>query len=219
MKNKRVYLVLIILICIIALLPSFTYAALQANPSTHYKYKKMPEQWMPQIRQMEAPNNAMGLVEGFNSDLTPTTSNNIDVHMMRNTEYGAIAILSVSGYGNPQTIQSSSTKTTTGNTTGIYYTSSDNTYRESVAGCKTTSGYASIWINVIGSRYYDLYGGYRVGDAMNMKWHGTVQQEWGREQQDFLSRNMSGIFGWKSEYNHSGWMRFSRGVAVCGEGF
>ncbi len=129
MKNKRIYLVLIILICItiIALLPKYTYAALQANPNTHYSgYKRNSNQWISEIRQMEAPNNAMGLVESFKSDLTPTTSNNIDVHMMKSTEYGAIAILAVSGYGNPQTMQASSIKTTTGNTTGVYYTPTPN---------------------------------------------------------------------------------------------
>lgn len=136
MKNKRVYLVLAIQICIIivALLPSFTYAALQANPSTHYSgYRRNAIQWISEIRQMEAPNNAMGLVESFNSNLTPTTSNNIDVHMMKSTEYGAIAILSASGYGNPQTIASSSIKTTTGNTTGVYYNVGGTNYAEMVA--------------------------------------------------------------------------------------
>lgn len=38
----------------------------------------------------------MGLDETFNADLTSKESNNIDVHMMRSTEYGAIAILSAS---------------------------------------------------------------------------------------------------------------------------
>ena len=42
--------------------------------------------------------------------------------MMRSTEYGAIAILSASGYGNPQTLQNSAVKTTTGNKTGVYFT-------------------------------------------------------------------------------------------------
>ena len=41
---------------------------------------------------------------------------------MRSTEYGAIAILSASGYGNPQTLQNSAVKTTTGNKTGVYFT-------------------------------------------------------------------------------------------------
>ena len=107
-------------------------AALQANPNTYYKNTNSPENWLSSIRSMEKSGNAMGLSETLNSDLTASSeSNGIDVHMMRSTEYGAMAILSASGYGNPSKLQNSSVKTTTGNKTGVYVS---NGYWEHVAG-------------------------------------------------------------------------------------
>lgn len=104
----------------------------------------------------------MGLNETLNTDLTPTKSNNIDVHMMRSTEYGAMAILSASGYGNPQTLQNSSIKTTTGNKTGIYIIPNNYDYWEAVAG-----SFNSLSIN---TRYWDKYtsseNSAKVGDAL-----------------------------------------------------
>lgn len=69
------------------------------------------------VRKMEELGGAMGLTETLNDNLTSTTSNNIDVHIERNTEYGAMAILSVSNYGNPSKIKNG--ETTTGNKSGI----------------------------------------------------------------------------------------------------
>ena len=59
----------------------------------------------------------MGLEETLNEDLTSNTPNNIDVHMEKNTEYGALAILSASSYGNPNKVEDGNT--TTGNATGV----------------------------------------------------------------------------------------------------
>ena len=102
-------------------------AALQSNPNTQYKTVYNPTTWMTQIRQIETSGNAMGLSETLDTTslIATSESNGIDVHMMKSTEYGAIAILSASGYGNPQTLQSSSVKTTTGNKTGIYFSGSN----------------------------------------------------------------------------------------------
>ena len=48
------------------------------------------------------------------------TSNNpnLDIHMEKNTEYGAMAILSASAYGNQNVIGDG--ETTTGNKSGVY---------------------------------------------------------------------------------------------------
>lgn len=117
-KTRKKYLMILFLILSITLLPmGGVKAALQANPNTHVKKADYPGSWMSNIRKMEETNGSMGLSESLNSDLTSKESNNIDVHMMRTTEYGAIAILSASGYGNSKTLQNSSIKTTTGNKT------------------------------------------------------------------------------------------------------
>lgn len=182
---------------------------------------------MTQIRQMEAENGAMGLSEKFESDLSPKKdsagnpiSNNIDVHMMRSTEYGAIAILSTSGYGNPNTMQASTPeKSTTGNKTGVYYTTTgdnDTSHYEFVAGGQTGKIFSGVNI-----RYYDAYsttkGAVKVGDAMNLKWQGTSRNSWLGEYSYYFIRNYFGYFGFSSD--SSFYSSFSRGVAVCGVGF
>lgn len=176
---------------------------------------------MQQIRYMEASNNAMGLTEQFNSDLTTregTDSNNIDVHMMRSTEYGAIAILAVSGYGNPVAMQASGVKTTTGNVTGVYYTTTgygDNAHYEWVAG-----GLSGEIFSGTNSRYYDAYsttnGAVKVGDAMNLKWQGASKAVWITQGGPYFCRNYYGYFGFYGD--PTGGPYFSRGVAVCGRG-
>lgn len=219
-KSRKYLLVALGLTLLTTMLPQNTYAALQSNPSTHYgTTKKNPTQWMSEIRQMEAPNNAMGLHEEFNTDLTTkdgTPSNNIDVHMMRNTEYGAIAILAVSGYGNPNTMESSTIKSTTGNATGVYYTTANATYKyaEFVAG-----GYSPYIFPGINKRYYEDYSGRTVkkGDALDLHWQGTSQAEWVSTASEYFARNYRGYFGF-DHYQNDDDPAFSRGVAVCGEG-
>lgn len=177
MKRLRSFLIVvaILLFCILCM-PNSAYATLQSNPSTQYVTKKTPVTWLSEIRKMETTGGAMGLTEQLNSDLTPKTdSNNIDVHMMKNTEYGAIAILSASGYGNPTTIMSSTIKTTTGNKTGVYYNVENafqNKYTETVAG-----GMMQSYIQNFNVRYINIYtsdSDQKVGDALNIKtWHGS----------------------------------------------
>lgn len=220
-KKCKLLILGLILIVLIIIPPQRTYAALQSNPSTHYKYEKNPTTWMSQIRYMEAANNAMGLSEQFNSDLTTkegTESNNIDVHMMRSTEYGAIAILAVSGYGNGATMQETTIKSTTGNVTGVYYTTragNYNTYAEYVAG-----GLAGYIFSGVNTRYYDAYSGnngaVKRGDAMDLKWQGTFNADWISSSYPYFKRNYDGYFGFRDENASRSY--FSRGVAVCGAG-
>ena len=194
-KTKLKLISLVVILVVMTLLPvGNVKAALQANSNTHYKKTDTPETWMTQIRNMEKSGEAMGLSETLNSNLTASSgSNGIDVHMMKSTEYGAIAILSASGYGNPQTLQNSSTKTTTGNKTGVYFSG---TNYEFVAGGLSGSAY-----NGVDKRYYDAYGtnnsssydydtnksNAKVGDALGdgttankgcAKWHSASSANW-----------------------------------------
>ena len=197
-------------------------AALQSNPNTQYKTDYNPTTWMTQIRQIETSGNAMGLSETLNSDLTSSSeSNGIDVHMMKSTEYGAIAILSASGYGNPQTLQSSSVKTTTGNKTGIYFSGSN---WEWVAG-----GLSGSIFSGVNSRYFDTYSGSqasaRIGDALGSAsttnpgcagWHSASYSDWVYWSGPYFVRGYGGLFSFDS-YSASG-SGCARGVAVVGAG-
>ena len=197
-------------------------AALQSNPNTQYKTKYEPTTWMTQIRQIETSGNAMGLSETLDTTslIATSESNGIDVHMMKSTEYGAIAILSASGYGNPQTLQSSSVKTTTGNKTGIYF--SENNW-EMVAG-----GLKERIFSGVNSRYFDTYSesqdSARIGDALGSAsttnpgcagWHES-DYRWVSSSYPYFLRGNGGLF---SLYNNGACIySYARGVAVVGAG-
>ena len=197
-------------------------AALQANSDTNYKSEniKKPAEWMSGFRQMEEKGGGMGLSETQGTDLTSTSgSNSIDVHMMRATEYGAIAILSSSGYGNSKTLQNSTTKTTTGNKTGIYFSGSN---YEWVAGGLNGSIFSGT--NKI---YYDTYtterSSARVGDALGettnngcQGWHSASNSFWVGSSYPYFLRGDGGLFSF-DDYGASG-TYWGRGVAVVGAG-
>lgn len=134
-------------------------AVLQSNGNTGATYNL--SDWMINVRKMEQLGGAMGLSETLNSNLTSSSdSNNIDVHMQKNTEYGALAILSASSYGNPNKINAG--ETTTGNVTGVVM----NLNWEWVAAGMTSAG--TNYNNAVG-RYKNIYTQEyepKLGDAM-----------------------------------------------------
>ena len=213
-KTMKKYLMMLFLTLSITLLPmGGVKAALQANPNTHVKKTDAPTNWMSNIRKMEETNGSMGLSESLNSDLTSKESNNIDVHMMRTTEYGAIAILSASGYGNSKTLQNSSIKTTTGNKTGVYFTGT--TWEWNAGGLQ---GYIFRGVN---AKYYDSYTGSsssaKVGDAFGCsEWHSAPNDSWVSSGYPYFERDSGGLFSFSS-YGANEWCA-GRGVAVCGAG-
>ena len=236
-KTKLKLISLVVILVVMTLLPvGNVKAALQANSNTHYKKTNTPDTWMAQIRNMEKSGEAMGLSETHNSNLTASSgSNGIDVHMMKSTEYGAIAILSASGYGNPQILQNSSTKTTTGNKTGVYFNGTDWEY---VAG-----GYSGEIFKGVNAKYYDAYNSSitsaKAGDALGSstetnpgcyRWHSATNCGWvgpsgypncGR----YFGRGLGGLFSYSYEYSRGSYhnsypaaAEYGRGVAVVGAG-
>ena len=218
-KTKLILLTLIIMLATILLNTMEVQATLQANSNTHYKKKDIPDNWMTNFRKMEETGGSMGLEETLNADLTPSSkSNNIDVHMMRTTEYGAIAILSASGYGNSKTLQNSTIKTTTGNKTGVYLSGENWEYNAGVIEGKIFKG--------VNKKYYDTYtsarSSARVGDALGERtnngcqgWHSVSQSAWITDSSLFI-RSYGGVFSFSSYYSNGNFS--ARGVAVCGEG-
>lgn len=233
LNKKNLKFKLILLIILFILLPiGESKAVLQANPNTHYKQTDNHANFMNNIRKMEENNGTMGLKETFNADLTPSSgSNGIDVHMEKSTEYGAVAILSASGYGNPNIIQNSEIKTTTGNKSGVYFSGSN---WENVAGCLNKD------LGNVNEKYYNSYSSTissaKIGDALGNAsttnpgctgWHSSsgaiwVNGRWGSFPNNFY-RGGSGLFNYSDQpsllsqtYINKA---YSRGVAVVGEGF
>ena len=218
-KTKVKLLALAIMLVTMTLMPiGQVKAALQANPNTQYTKTATPENWMKGFRQMETAGGAMGLNETLKDGLISESSNGIDVHMMRTTEYGAIAILSASGYGNPSNAKAITS--TTGNETGIILNT--NNYEWTAGGLQ-----GSIFSGV-NSRYFDTYTGNqssaRAGDALGTDttsnpgatgWHyAAYYDNWVESGNPCFVRGYRGIFSFNNGHD----IDYGRGVAVCGAG-
>lgn len=230
MKIRKIIIILIgILLISIMLNINNVQAALQSNGDANAAYDI--DNWMLKIRQMQTLGGTLGLTDTINtSDLT-SNSTNLDIHMQKNTEYGAMAILSASSYGNPNKINSGDT--TTGNKTGVVMQIN----KEWVsAGAGITR--SKIWKNAV-ARYKNLYSTSYVaksGDAI-LDWHGSGANQWfygsgsyGLQEHAALLRSYSGsiysYYGYAYDGNTSpytfdadytkAWA--SRAVIVVGEG-
>lgn len=173
-KNKIIITIFIICLSIFFINPLESKAALQSNGGTSATYNI--ENWLIKIRKMES----LGGTFGLNANIDGTTlldsgdSNNFDSHMELNTEYGAMAILSASPYGNPAKIENGGT--TTGNSTGVVI----NINSELVSAGTIRS--SSIYQNADG-RYKNAYTTEYVakrGDAIKETkgWHGNKESQW-----------------------------------------
>ena len=220
-KTKVKLLALAIMLVTMTLMPvGQVKAALQANPNTQYNKADSATNWMTGFRQMETAGGAMGLNETLNTDLTSSSgSNGIDVHMMRTTEYGAIAILSASGYGNPSNAQAITS--TTGNETGVMLNTNNWEW--------TAGGLQGSIFSGVNSRYFDTYTGNqssaRAGDALGSStttnpgaagWHSAYYSSWVISSNHYFRRGNGGVFSFGSlSASSSG---HGRGVVVCGVG-
>ncbi len=170
LKQNNLFLILIISVFTLVLTfgTTFSKAALQANGNT--PATKDLGTWMSSIRDMEATGGTLGLSETKNSDLTSTNSNNLDCHMEKNSEYGAMAILSASSYGKQTPVGNG--ETTTGNKSGVVI----NLNKEWVAAGTVSSCAAN-------PRYKDVYTTAQTrknGDALleTSGWHSSGASAW-----------------------------------------
>ena len=228
MKTKAKLIGCIILLSVIMMyIPTKSKAALQANGES--VKKDTINNWLLNVREMETSGGTLGLTDSINqTNLTSSaeTSNNLDIHMEKNTEYGAMAILSASSYGKPDKINDG--ETTTGNKSGIYI----NINKEWVSAGSLT--YLSRYVNA-NSRYKNYYTDSYVakqGDAIaeTAGWHGSGASTWlsgiGPNYDAGLLRAYSGsvfsYYGYGSYHDdYDAFYRNSwatRAVVVIGEG-
>ena len=226
MKVKEKFLLSIIVISTICLIvsPIKSKAALQAN-SNPGKTDTI-QSWLINIRKMEATGGTLGLTGGVNANLTSSAVNNLDIHMEKNTEYGAMAILSASAYGNQKKIADG--QTTTGNKSGIYIKLN----KEWVAaGAIGLGDQASNFKNAVG-KYKNIYTttyAAKAGDAITETkgWHGSTESQWLTWNTSGLRRSYSGslfsYYGFNTNFSGSDadymLVCSSRAVIVVGSGF
>ena len=233
MKTRKIGITLILVAIMVLLGTGNVQAALQANPNTHTKKTDTLANWVKNIRQMEAADGAMGLSETINTStlIATSESNGIDVHSIRSTEYGAMAILSASGYGNPS--NDKAITTTTGNNTGVMINTADWEWTAGIANA------SSAGVSAFNSKYYDLYTfndatSAKAGDALGSStvtnpgcagWHSAGNSTWlsGYTSCGF-ARGSGGIFSFYGySYGNGGadsvnTPHWGRAVVVCGAG-
>ena len=157
------------------IIPNKANAALQSNGGT--PATRNLNDWLLKIRQMQELGGTLGRKDTINTTNLTSGATDLDIHMEKNTEYGAMAILSASAYGNPNKINDG--ETTTGNSTGIVM----NLNNERVSAASDKQQYVTNFINA-NSRYKNLYPGKqyetKIGDAVleTYKWHKSTIYEW-----------------------------------------
>ncbi len=235
MKKSKIMLLIILSFVLTILLTTSVNANYQSVPTGNSKSATATE-WITGIRQKESSGKGMGLNEEIDTTtgLATTKSNDIDVHLLKNTEYGAILILGSSDYGKQGTditarrmdrgeisgtdVQAS----TTGNKYGIYemgyynMTVNYNGGHEWVAGGETTflSGIASRYIN----KYMPSTTSARVGDATleTQKWHGSAQTSMVSGSSYGIVRGCDGAFSYAQSAMSNNYL--AREGIVNGEG-
>ncbi|MCI9177785.1 MAG: hypothetical protein HFJ28_04335 [Clostridia bacterium] len=143
---------------------------------------------------------------------------------MKTTEYGAMAILSSSGYGNPS--NEKAITSTTGNETGVMINTSN--WEWTAGGHKGAPVFSGK-----NARYYDAYEASntsaKAGDALGTAttanpgcagWHQAYQSNWvgifTNYGGDGFYRGEYGIFSFSNSRASANYTYYARGVAVCG---
>ena len=158
------------LIAAMNFLPMRVQAAYQIRPGYNALKSTPAPTFFYYIRAMETEDGPMGLSMKADYIYSGDSAepNNIDVHMIKNSEWGAVALLSVSGYGAGSQRDAGTTGATltwsNGNNTGVYGLGNDNweytmtLVSDDGSTINTSNANASLLkTSGIDSRYYDLY--------------------------------------------------------------
>lgn len=151
--KKLIRKMIIIMIFTIAIMPLKSNAGFEANKGGT-SYMANANDFFNGIREMEKEGGTLGLnAELEETSYLDTTKNGLDCHMVKNTEWGTVAMLAASIYGKAP--EGTSDLSTTENESGVFQMADNK--RENVAGIyDTTSSYINK-LRSANSRYCDLY--------------------------------------------------------------
>lgn len=166
MKRKIYFTLFIFFVAIIAFTIN-SEAAYQSRPNFSSLVNTTTNSFFENIRKMESADGPMGLNAEFTVSDTEvketSASNNIDVHMIKNSEWGAAVLLASSGYGAGRDDDAGIWTTGPNNYTGIYGMGNSNwEYTASYCqkGGSTITGstnYRSLLHSYQGTKYVDQY--------------------------------------------------------------
>ncbi len=232
--KKKLIITTLLTLTIGTMLSTKTQAGYQSIPtgtvSTAYA-----STWVTGIRGIESASGGMGLSESINTSslLATTEANNVDVHLQKNTEYGAVIILATSNYGKqgngtPGSNYVNSTTyglaTSTGNKYGIYELGQ---VGESIASDWVAGGGSSFLGTSINPRYIDRYTtsetSYKKGDATyeTKEWQGSnnhYDKSWISTSDSGFLRGGGSIF-YYGGFRNTSFKRYARACVVSGVGF
>jgi len=235
--KKKVILTIVLVMLMPIIFTTKVNANLQSRPGAAPLYSRTVSDFFIMARNMEQPNESFGLsatIDQANGNET-SPSNGIDVHMMKNTEYGTAVMLGASSYGDiPVVAQQINTNSITGNKTGMYMNASDKyTYTASYLNAGTTANVSKMII--ASQRYWNKYTvanastGYKSGDGTyeTDKWKNASYNAWVTTTYPVFMRGRLGIFSFLNSHmsagssvahgnasNYSG----TRAVVVCAPG-
>lgn len=216
-------------------------ASLQSRPNVSSLVSKTASEFFRLCREMETSSGPMGLNATITTDevtgkVNETSgSNGIDVHMIKNTEYGAAALLSASAYGDcPNGYSVSGTSdSTTKNKSGIMQMASGK--YEYVAGILnqeqiTNSNAKGNYLKSIiasDNKYKNVYNSTEMsaesdidGDATyeTQRWRGASSANWLSAYSPVFYRSDFGVFLFNGSDGSANSNYGSRAAVVCGAG-
>ena len=240
--KRKFYTILSIFFVVIVALTISSEAAYQSRPNFSSLVNTTTNSFFENIRKMESADGPMGLNAEFKVTDTVVTetssSNNIDVHMIKNSEWGAAVLLAASGYGAGRDDDAGTWTTGPNNYTGIYGMGNSNweytaSYCQKGGSNTTTSQtYRSLLHSYQGSKYVDQYvnkndqatadydsftviKGDAIIDTMNLH---SGNKPLVTSDYPVFARGDGGVFAFCRYYGGSSGYGTSRAVAVCGAG-
>ena len=219
MKIKKSTIVFTVGISTAFMLTGKVSAAVQSRPGVTSLKNTTANDFFVKIRQMEVEGGTLGKKAQLDSTTYLDSSNNgIDVHMAKNTEWGAAAMLAASPYGSAPSGRSDAS--TTGNATGIFQMA-DGTY-EYVAGIYNTSNDYMSKLKNADSRYVNIYTGEvaKRGDATleTKNWKSSSRANFVNSSYPIFTRSYSALFGYNNDDGNSISYISSRAVMCVGSG-
>ena len=200
-KNKKIIMMIIVIISAVILIPNMVQAGLQANKDGISLIKMKPNDLFIAIRKMETQYGTLGKSAILDTTTyLDSTGNGIDCHMALSTEFGTVGILAYSEYG---VIPTESSDTTTGNESGVYQLGYGN--GQYACGILTTS--EENYMNVIAKA--------DTGDGMGKL---GFQAYYPGTTSSISIRGGSGILHAGAYGNYTYGNFSSRAVVVCGTG-
>lgn len=223
MKAKKIILSIGIWLITYIMLTGTVHANVQSRPDNTSLTNKSAGEFFALVRKMETEDGPMGLSATIDDSGNETSSsNNIDAHMIKNTEWGAAVMLMDSDYGSKTSGSSSSS--TTGNASGVYQMFSGREFVAGIYSTSTTEEHNWSTIKNAPVKYWNDYqsGNSITGDATTetLKWKDAYNAVFVSENSPVFIRGFSGAFSYENRNGEPLSEDFfaCRAVVVCGAG-